>query len=162
MVASTDLLGAAPGPEPILSLVDLLHEIFRTTLVRVQPALAEEGITIGQFWALHTLSEVESPTLGTVARHLGISAPTACTNFDLLEMSDLVRRTRSAKDRRTVELSLTPRGRRVESRIWREIARLMTSAAGRIPESELRGAVRVLRDVTEGLQPGATGRGRAL
>jgi DNA-binding MarR family transcriptional regulator len=158
MVASTDLL----EPKPIPALVDLLHELFRATILRVQPALAEEGITMGQFWALHTLSEVEAASLGTVARHLGVSPPTMCSNIDMLEAAGFVRRTRSEKDRRNVELSLTPRGRRVEARILREITGLMSDAAVKLPERDLLAATHVFRAIIDGLQPAPAVRGRPL
>jgi MarR family transcriptional regulator, organic hydroperoxide resistance regulator len=161
MVPSPALPELEPGSKPILALVDLVHDLFRHTLLRVQPALAEEGVTMGQFWALRTISELEAASLGKVARYLGVSPPTVCANIDMLEAAGLVRRARSEKDRRTVELSLTPRGRRVETRIWREISRLMSDAAVKIPERDLLAAVRVIRAITEGLQPTPVPLGRA-
>lgn len=153
MVAPAALMEPTKGSTPIPALVELLHEFFRTTLLRVQPALVDEGITMGQFWALHTISELNAASLGTVARHLSVSPPTVCANIDLLEAQGLVLRARSVKDRRTVELSLTSRGRRVEARIWREIAHLLSDAAVKLPERDLLAAVRVFRGIIDGLQP---------
>ncbi len=161
MVPSAAILEPAPGSKPILALVDIVHDLFRATLLRVHPALAEEEITMGQFWALHTISTLEAVSLGTVARYLGVSPPTACANIDMLETAGLVRRARSEKDRRTVELSLTPRGRRVEARIWHEIALMMSGAAVKIPERDLLAAVHVFREITDGLQTAPPVRGRS-
>lgn len=161
MVASVVLQEPKPGSKPILVLVDLIHELLRSTLLRLQPSLADEGITMGQFWALHNISSGEAPSLRTLARHLGVSSPTVCANIDMLEDAGLVRRARSEKDRRTVELSLTPRGRRAEARIWGEIAHLMSDAAVSLPEKDLLVAVRVFREITDGLAPAPTARGRA-
>jgi MarR family transcriptional regulator, transcriptional regulator for hemolysin len=161
MESSIALLNATPEPKPINALGDLVHDLFRATLLRVHPVLAEEEITMGQFWALHTLSAVEGASLSAVARYLGVSPPTVCTKLDMLEGAGLVRRARSEKDRRTVVLSLTTRGRRVEARVWREISRLMADAAVEIPERDLLAAVRVFRTITAGLQPVQSPRGRA-
>ena len=159
MTPSTPILEAEPAPN--LALVDVVHDLFSATFLRVQPTLAEEGITKVQFWALHTISKLGAAPLGTVARYLGVSPPTVCTNIDMLEAEGLVRRARTEKDHRTVELSLTPRGRRVEARIRRDIARLMSEAVVGIPERDLLVAVRVFRAITEGLRPAATARRRA-
>ena len=144
---------ATPDVEP---LVDFVHEVIRSSLRRVHPTIAEEGITMGQFWALHTVSTLESASLSTVARYLGLTAPTVCANVDQLEAAGLVRRHRSERDRRAVELSLTPRGRKVESRVWREIAEMMADAARGLPKEDLAAAVRTFRAIARGLEDGAS------
>ena len=99
-------------------LVNSVHEVMRSVVHRLQPALENEGISTGQFWALHLVSSLRSASLSTVARHLSVSAPTVCANVDQLEAAGLVTRHRSDRDRRAVELALTAKGRKVEARIW--------------------------------------------
>jgi len=69
-----------------------------------------------------------------------------------------VHRERSRRDRRSVELSLTPRGRKVESRIWSEIAQVMTRAARGLPDADVAASVRVFREVAHRLEPNDAGR----
>ena len=142
------------GPPEVVRLVDLVHEVLGASLRQVQPTLVREGITMGQFWALHTVSSLEAASLGTVARYLGVSPPSVCANIDQLEEAGLVRRHRSERDRREVELSLTPRGRKVESRVWAQIARQMTDAARDLPTEDLAAAVRVFEEVGRRLESG--------
>jgi DNA-binding MarR family transcriptional regulator len=108
---------------------------------------------MGQFWAIHTVSSLEAASVSTVARYLGVSAPTVCANLDQLEAAGLVRRHRSERDRRAVELSLTPRGRRVETRVWDAITRVMAKAARRSSPTDVAAAVRVFREITLELEP---------
>ncbi len=140
---------AAPDVEP---LVGVVHELVKAALRRAHPSLAAEGITMGQFWALHTVSSLESASLSTVARYLGLTAPTVCANVDQLESAGLVRRHRSEQDRRAVEISLTPRGHKVEARVWREIADLMADAARGLPKEDLVTAERTLRTIARQLE----------
>jgi len=111
---------------------------------------------MGQFWAIHTVSSLQGASVSTVARYLGVSAPTVCGNIDQLEDAGLVRRHRSERDRRAVELSLTPRGRKVEARIWSEIAGVMAEAARGLPETDVAASVRVFTAVTHRLSRSGT------
>jgi len=84
MVAATQLLERRPESADIVQLIGLVHEVLRSSLRELHPALAEEGITMGQFWAIHTVSSLEAASVNTVARYLGVSAPTVCANIDQL------------------------------------------------------------------------------
>ncbi|HTW56028.1 MAG TPA: MarR family transcriptional regulator [Thermoplasmata archaeon] len=139
------------------ALVDALHGVMSSSVQRLHPTLAREGITMGQFWALHAVSSVDASSPSAVARNLRVSPPTACANLDQLESAGLVRRHRSERDRRSVRLSLTARGRKVESRVWAKIADELADAAEAIPAGDLAVALRVFREIEQRLA--ADGRG---
>ncbi|MGD0249460.1 MAG: MarR family winged helix-turn-helix transcriptional regulator [Thermoplasmata archaeon] len=153
MVVTTPPVERAAESNDVVQLVDLVHGVVRSSLHHVHPTLAKEGITMGQFWAIHTVSSLEAASLSTVARYLGVSAPTVCANLDQLEAAGLLRRHRSQRDRRAVELSLTPRGRKVEARVWEEITRVMSKAARGSPPADVAAAVRVFRELGRRLEP---------
>jgi DNA-binding MarR family transcriptional regulator len=153
MVASAALTPRHPVRVEPDQLVQSVHEVMRSVVHLLQPALESEGISTGQFWALHQVSSLQRASLTTVARHLSISAPTLCANVDQLEAAGLVLRHRSDRDRRAVELSLTSKGRKVESRIWGRIGRLMNEAADGLPPEDLATAIRVFRELDRRLQP---------
>ena len=153
MVAMAPIVERSSEANDVVQLVDLVHNLLRATLHHLHPTLAKEGITMGQFWAIHLVSSLEAASVSSVARHLGVSAPTVCANIDQLEAAGLVRRHRSERDRRAVELSLTPRGRKVEARVWGEVARVMSEAARGLPGADLAAAVRVFRAVERRLEP---------
>lgn len=150
------LRGAGPD-----ELVHSVHETMRAVIRHIQPTLADERISTGQFWALHLVSSLQSASVSAVARHLAVSAPTVCTNVDQLEAEGLVSRRRSEEDHRSVELTLTPKGRRVEARIWARIGQLMNQAAHGLPSEDIATSVRVFQELQRRLEtPGATGRGK--
>lgn len=137
------------GPD---ALVHSVHEMMRAVTHHIQPTLADEGISTGQFWALHLVSSLQSASVSAVARHLAVSAPTVCTSVDLLEAQGLVSRRRSDEDRRSVELTLTPKGRRVEARIWARIGQLMHQAAQGLPVEDIATSVRVFEELYRRLE----------
>jgi DNA-binding MarR family transcriptional regulator len=159
MTAAALVVEAPARTQAMLTLVETVHRVVKASLHRVQPTLSSEGITMGQFWALHTVSGLDSASLNTVARSLGVSSPTLCASLDQLEESGLIRRTRSAKDRRAIELSLTARGRRVEARIWEEVARVMSAAGKDVAPADVASAQRVFSHLADRLKVGsASGR----
>jgi MarR family transcriptional regulator, organic hydroperoxide resistance regulator len=143
MLASRE--ASASDPEQLVSSV---HEVMRSVLHRIHPTLEAEGISMGQFWALHLVSSLRSASVSAVARHLSVSAPTVCANVDQLESAGLVTRHRSERDRRAVDLSLTAKGRKVESRVWARIGQVMAEAAEELPSKDVATAVRVFRELS--------------
>jgi DNA-binding MarR family transcriptional regulator len=156
MVPSTVL---ATRPTPMGDeLVDSVHGIVRSVFRSAHPLLEEEGISMGQFWALHMISSLGAAPLSTIARGLGVSSPTVCAKVDELEADGLVARRRSDRDRRVVELSLTAKGRRTEARVWTMIGAMMGRAARDLPPEDLATATRVFREIHERLESASGGR----
>jgi DNA-binding MarR family transcriptional regulator len=161
MVASATLLRPPSRPPGAEELVSSVHDLMRSVLQRTHPTLEAEGISKPQFWALHLVSSLQSASVSTVARHLSVSAPTVCASVDQLEAAGLVTRHRSERDRRAVYLSLTPKGKKVEARVWAEIGRLMTDAADGLRREDVATAVRVFRELNRRLDPATSGPGGA-
>src|SRR5208282_4033086 len=145
MVPTAALGRRARVPAESDELVVSVHEVMRSLLHRTHPVLEAEGISMGQFWALHLVSSLRAASVSTVARHLSVSAPTVCASVDSLEAAGLVTRHRSERDHRAVELSLTGKGRKVEARVWSRIGRLMGEAAEGLSPEDVTTAVRVFQ-----------------
>jgi DNA-binding MarR family transcriptional regulator len=152
MVAAVALARKSSPSPGVEKLVASVHDVMKLVLHRAQPALEAEGISMGQFWALHLVSSLRTASLSTIARHLSVSAPTVCANVDLLEAAGLVTRRRSALDRRAVELSLTPKGRRAETRIWSQLSKIMSEAAKEIAAEDVSTAARVFEELGHRLE----------
>jgi DNA-binding MarR family transcriptional regulator len=151
MTATATLTRKPDASVSAVDIVESVHRVMKTILHRGAPSLEAAGCSMGQFWTLHLVSSLEHPTVSTVSRYLSISAPSVSSNLDLLERAGLVVRERSAKDRRAVVLTLTPKGRKLESRIWGQIASLMADASSEIPPEDLATAARVFRQIREKL-----------
>lgn len=128
-------------------LVDSVHLVMKSMFRLASPALQAEKISMAEFWALHMISSIDAAPLSTVARGLGVSLPTLCAKVDLLEESGLVARQRSKTDRRVVEVSLTPKGRRAEARVWTSFGEQMNVAVGDLPRADIATAIRVFQSI---------------
>jgi MarR family transcriptional regulator, organic hydroperoxide resistance regulator len=153
MVASAALAANESLRTDSERLMDVVHAVMKSVVRQLQPALESEGISTGQFWALHVVSSLQSASLSTVARYLSVSNPTVCANVDQLEAAGLVTRHRADRDHRSVEIALTPRGRKVESRVWARIGRLVSEAAEDLPREDLATTVRVFESLQRRLDP---------
>ncbi len=99
-------------------LVEELFGLWRW-MRHVSHSIREGEATSQQFWLLHQLRNRGTLTVGEVAEVLGVSQSSATIAFKRLKSAELVRRTRSRSDERTVEITLTEDGlRKVES--WRQ------------------------------------------
>jgi DNA-binding MarR family transcriptional regulator len=134
-------------------LANSIHDIVFSVLRQIQPTVEAEGISKGQFLTMHVLSGLQAASVSEVARHLAVKAPTACVTLDQLEAAGLVTRQRSASDHRTVEVSLTTKGRRVEARVWARIGRRISEAARGLAPEDVVTTVRVFRELNRRLEP---------
>ena len=75
--------------------------------------LAPLGITAGQAALLHAIRTNPGIGVRELAEREAMSGPGMTANVDRLEAAGLVRRTRSTRDRRRVDLALTEQGLRV-------------------------------------------------
>jgi DNA-binding MarR family transcriptional regulator len=102
-----------PEPEPrpeeaFLDAFDALAQAVR----RARGATGGEGsLTLSQYGLLQALSGRPAARVRDLADEAGIAPSTATRILDALERRAIVRRTRSAEDRRGVTVSLTDEGR---------------------------------------------------
>jgi DNA-binding MarR family transcriptional regulator len=150
--ATAALLSPRSGGD---ELVDSVHLVMKSMFRSASPALQAEKISMAQFWALHMISSIDAAPLSTVARGLGVSLPTLCAKVDELEAAGLVARQRSRTDRRVVEVSLTPKGRRAEARVWSSFGQQMNSAVDGLPRADVTTAIRVFQSIHRRLESGA-------
>jgi DNA-binding MarR family transcriptional regulator len=90
------------------------HSLMLRELRRQMPS----ELTVPQFDVLAQLSrEPNGMTAGQLTRELLVTAGNVTGIVDRLEQLRLVRRQRRAEDRRAVQVRLTPRGRRLMTRV---------------------------------------------
>ncbi len=130
-----------------------IHEVTRAVMHRIHSPLQAERLSFGQFSVLHIVSSLPGTSVSTVARHLSANEPNVSVIVSRLVAAGLVRRQRSMRDLRAVELSITPKGRRVESRVWRAIGRAVVKAAEGMSREEVATALGVLGELSQRLDP---------
>jgi len=91
----------------------LFRRVLQSLIQEVDRRLAPHDLTHAQWVPLYKLFRGECATSAELARDMQVDPAAVTRALDRLEGKRLVRRTRSATDRRIVQLELTAAGRRV-------------------------------------------------
>jgi DNA-binding MarR family transcriptional regulator len=100
-------------------------------------AWVEAELTTSQLRLLFLLRQDPGASLGTLAAHLRVSAPTVSGIVDRLARQELIRREDDSTDRRLVRHWLTERANSLTADLEREGRALMDSILGRLTAEEL-------------------------
>ena len=124
-----------------------LYSASRAMTAAYRPVLSEMNLTYPQYLVMLVLWEEVTITVGRLGERLQLDSGTLSPLLKRLEASGLVRRERSLDDERSVHVTLTPAGRRLERRAQCIPERLFSSTG--LTErnaADLRDAVRQLTD----------------
>jgi DNA-binding MarR family transcriptional regulator len=124
-----------------------LYSASRAMTAAYRPVLTEMNLTYPQYLVMLVLWEEEHVTVGRLGERLQLDSGTLSPLLKRLESNGFVRRERSREDERLVDVTLTPAGRRLESRA-QCIPEELGSATGMTEQeaADLRDAVRHLTD----------------
>jgi DNA-binding MarR family transcriptional regulator len=100
----------------------LLRTTLSTTMRAAEAAMRPHGLTSVQWAPLMIISRGGNPTAASLARDLNTDTGAMTRMLDRLEAKGLLLRTRSATDRRVVELTLTDQGRELTTLIPHHLA----------------------------------------
>jgi DNA-binding MarR family transcriptional regulator len=113
-------------------------------------ALRPAGLTNGQFSLLMALNTTQPPSLGRVARLLGLDRTTLTAALKALRQRELVIISTDPADRRTRLLALTSAGQETLAAavpVWREIHEALERQLPRIDADHLRAVLRSIATV---------------
>jgi MarR family transcriptional regulator, 2-MHQ and catechol-resistance regulon repressor len=116
---------------------------------------AVSGLTLGQFGVLEVLFHLGVMSQCDLGAKLLRSGSNITTVVDNLERRGLVRRTRRAADRRTVDVSLTADGRRLIRRLFPVHARRVAELFGALSPTQQRRLGTLCRTLGRSLTEGA-------
>jgi DNA-binding MarR family transcriptional regulator len=114
-------------------------DAFVQAVRRARGATTQAGdgaLSLSQYSLLLGLADREQARVQELASDAGIAASTATRILDALERRELVRRTRSPEDRRSVTVALTERGREVFAEQQQWIRRRERVFYASLPEEE--------------------------
>lgn len=98
--------------------IGFLIRQLRLSMTRcIDAEMARHGLTDAQWGPLFLISAGRGSTAAALAQELLVNAGAMTRTLDRLEGKGLLRRTRSAQDRRLVMLELTPQGKRAAATI---------------------------------------------
>ena len=86
--------------------------------------LSEYGMTLGQYYFMRALWIEEGLSQRELSRRVGTTEPTTASVLRLLEKNGLVRRVRNRKDRRTINIFPTQKGRNLKNELLRMAIRV--------------------------------------
>ena len=96
-------------------IVDRINGIQRRVRRMLDETLEEHGLSSGEWHVLGNLSRSERGrrAAGDLAKHVELSSAAMTNRLDRLEKLGLLRRVQDEKDRRSVQIEITPKGRAV-------------------------------------------------
>jgi MarR family transcriptional regulator, 2-MHQ and catechol-resistance regulon repressor len=107
-----------------------------STVAKISAHLEGLGVTNGQFAVLEALLHLGPMCQHTLGKKLLRSGGNVTLVVDNLERHGWVRRERQVKDRRMVEIHLTPKGRRLITRVFPEHARVIARVMSQLSAAE--------------------------
>jgi MarR family transcriptional regulator, transcriptional regulator for hemolysin len=105
------------------------------------------SLPFSQCQTLWFVAEQKSPSMQDVARHFKIRAPSATFLVEELVRAGLLVRNANARDRRRVELSLTPKGRRSYKTIETKRNKILSTLFGSLDGSDRKELNRILEKI---------------
>jgi DNA-binding MarR family transcriptional regulator len=109
--------------------------------------LVPYGVTFAQFKVLIIASQFDVDTPAELCRHLSLDSGSMTRMLDRLEQKQLIERTRSATDRRQVQLALTAEGKAITDRLPQIGADAMNELFGVLDAEEVASLERILSKV---------------
>jgi MarR family transcriptional regulator, 2-MHQ and catechol-resistance regulon repressor len=107
-----------------------------STIAKTTAHLEGLGITPGQFAVLEALLHLGPMCQHTLGKKLLRSGGNVTLVVDNLERHGWVRRERQVKDRRMVEIHLTPKGRRLITQVFPEHAKVIAKVMSQLSAAE--------------------------
>ncbi|WP_133139573.1 MarR family winged helix-turn-helix transcriptional regulator [Legionella genomosp. 1] len=89
----------------------LIKKASRLLVKKANELLKPYGLTDAYTYFLMALYQQDGLTQSEMHKQIGIEQPTAVRTLDRMERDGLIKRTRSATDRRAIEIQLTEKGR---------------------------------------------------
>ena len=120
--------------------VDIANNL-RPVLLHLNRHLRREvhtsGVSAGQLSLLGLIEGNPGIRIAELATREGMSMPSVCIHIDRLEASGLVTRQQAERDRRRVDLAVTPEGQRVLKVIRSKRTAWLSARLGRLPDTDL-------------------------
>jgi DNA-binding MarR family transcriptional regulator len=126
------------------STASLFTEVGLLIKSRMQRAIA---MPFSQCQTLWFVAGHQSPSMQDVAKHFKIRAPSATFLAEELVRGGYLKRSANAKDRRRVELTLTPKGKRMFKTLEEKRNKILTKLFGSLEEKDRDELNRILGEI---------------
>ena len=127
----------ADQDEVILGITECLRRIIKSLQNYSSKVYSHFGITGPQLWVLKTIYQNGSLPLGELSKRMYLHPSTSTAAVDRLEKKGYVLRNRIEKDRRVINVQLTPEGNRLAKRAPKPIQGKMIYGLRKLKKDEL-------------------------
>src|SRR5688572_18070815 len=114
----------------------LLRRAHRSYSRKLKEELAGHGVSLAQYLHLRELWELNGITQIELSQKVGIEKASSTAVLDALEKSGLIVRVRNAKDRRKVNVYVTPAGKKIRDVLGPAAKGVAARAVRDLPTSE--------------------------
>jgi MarR family transcriptional regulator, transcriptional regulator for hemolysin len=136
---------------PINSIGYLTRITFRSFSRTLERRTLPYGVSSGQWRFLRVLWNEDGLTQRELSRRVGMREPTTVTAVDSMEKSGFVRRIPSEEDRRKIHVFLTPKAKRLRSKLMPFVEEVNVVAAQGLSPAEVATLRRMLLKMMDNL-----------
>ncbi|MDP2884623.1 MAG: MarR family transcriptional regulator [Ignavibacteria bacterium] len=118
-------------------MADLTYELLENCQIKIERTAHKLNLTVAEFKLLRSIQDGEKLSAGNLAKRLGLSSSRITRIIDGLVKKEMVRKDAGGKDRRVVDVQLTPIGMETRKQlkdmytsVHRDIIDLLPSDAG--------------------------------
>lgn len=118
-------------------MADLTYELLENCQLKIERTAEKLNLTVAEFKLLRSLQEDEMLSAGALAKRMGLSSSRITRIIDGLMQKGFVRKMAEGKDRRVVQILLTPAGIEIRNQlramyvaVHQDIIDLLPSDAG--------------------------------
>lgn len=124
--------------EAIAEIIDNLRRVFQVVNEKSKKAERETGITGPQLWAIKVIGDFSSVRVSDLANRMYLNPSTVVGILDRLEISGIVKRSRSTIDRRVVHVELTDAGKELVNKSPQVAQGLLVAGLEGLPFKKLK------------------------
>ena len=130
----------------------IVNHVARLFALALHRRISPYGVVPGQFPALLCLYEENGLTQAELCRRVSIEQPTMANTLKRMERDGLIRRESDPVDGRRVRISLTPRARRLESKLSAMANEVNAIALSGLRAREAQSVLPILTKIAENLR----------
>lgn len=128
----------------------LINQARNAVLAAMERELAPLEVTAAQFIVVLGIAHKRAGTPSEMAKLLGSDSGATTRLLDRIESKGIIRRVRSAEDRRAVNVELTEKGQELHPQIMAAVAKVHEQLLGRFSDTELGQFRSFLRKIAAG------------
>lgn len=142
--ADLDLFNSVPA---------LMRQVYRGLSRGMEQRTGKYGISIGTWYFLRVLWEEDGLTQSELSDRIGIVGPTTVMAINRMARDGLVVRSTDPSDRRKGRIYLTPRAKRLKTKMLNEASEFVEQVLTAIPQREVQQFRTTLRRIALNLEP---------